>query len=139
MRIWITSKNFIANLHIPLTLLVILHVRKIHSKLQNAWVLSVRMVVQNSTLTRICHTLDDMKGEIKKFETSVPLTNQNCIHGEIQSRFREFLLPFDPKSLSYHLLSINTKVKYTIILLIALYGCENLSLVLRAKQRLRTC
>jgi hypothetical protein len=35
---------------------------------------------------------------IKKYETSVPLTNQNCIHGEIQSRFREFLLPFDPKS-----------------------------------------
>jgi hypothetical protein len=99
MSIWITSKNFIANLHIPLTLLVILHVRKIHSKLQNAWVFSVRTVVQNRKLTQICHTLDDMKGEIKRFETSVLLKNQNCIHGEIQSRFKEFLLPFDPKSL----------------------------------------
>jgi hypothetical protein len=124
MRIWITSKNFIANLHISLTLLVILYVRKIHSKLQNAWVFSVRTAVQNRKLTRIFHTLGDMKGEIKKFETSVPLTNQNCIHGEIQSRFREFLLPFNPKSLSYHLLCVNTKVKYTIILLIALYGVK---------------
>jgi len=35
--------------------------------------------------------------ELKKYETNVPITNKKCIHGEIQSRFRKFLLPFNPK------------------------------------------
>jgi hypothetical protein len=69
------------------------------------------------------------------------LTDQNCIHEEIKSRLnsRNACYHSVHSLLSSRLLSGNVKVKIykTIILPVALYGCETWSLTLREEHRLR--
>jgi hypothetical protein len=69
------------------------------------------------------------------------LTDQNCIHEEIKSRLNSGNACYHlvQSLLSSRLLSRNVKVKIykTIILPVALYGCETWSLTLREEHRLR--
>jgi hypothetical protein len=68
-------------------------------------------------------------------------TDQNCIHEEIKSRLNSGNACYHSVQslLSSRLLSRNLKVKIykTIILPVALYGCETWSLTLREEHRLR--
>jgi hypothetical protein len=69
------------------------------------------------------------------------LTDQNCIHEEIKSRLNSGNSCYRSVQslLSSRLLSRNVKVKMykTIILAVALYGCETWSITLKEKHRLR--
>jgi sorting nexin-29 len=69
------------------------------------------------------------------------LTDQNCIHEEIRSRLNSGKACYHAVQnlLSSRLPSRIVKIKMykTIVLPVALYGCENLSLTLREEYRLR--
>jgi hypothetical protein len=69
------------------------------------------------------------------------LTDQNCMHEEIKSRMNTGNNCYHSVQslLSSRLMSRNVKVKIykTIILPVALYGCETWSLTLREEHRLR--
>jgi hypothetical protein len=69
------------------------------------------------------------------------LTNQNCVHEEINCRLSSGNAFYHAVQniLSFRLLSKNLKIKIykTIILPVVLYGCETWSLTLRDEHRLR--
>jgi hypothetical protein len=74
---------------------------------------------------------------MKCIQLGATLTDQNCIHEEIRSRINSGNAV--QNLLSSCRLSRNVKIKIykTIILPVVLYGCENLSLMLRKEHRLR--
>jgi len=68
------------------------------------------------------------------------LTNQNSIQGEIKSRFKSVNACYHSVQnlLSSNLLSENTKIKITTIILpVVLNGCATWSLTLREERKLR--
>jgi hypothetical protein len=68
------------------------------------------------------------------------LTNQNSIEEEIKSRLKSVNTCYHSVQniLSSNLLSKNTKIKITTIILpVVLNGCETWSLILREERRLR--
>jgi hypothetical protein len=80
--------------------------------------------------------------DVAKFRSlGTILTDQNCMHEEIKSRLKSGNACYHSVQslLSSRLLSRNVKVKIykTIILTVALYGCESWSVTLREEYRLR--
>ena len=69
------------------------------------------------------------------------LTNQNSIHEEIKSRLKSgnacYYLVQNLLSSRFLSKNLNIKIYRTIIPLVVLYGCKNLSLTLREECRLR--
>jgi hypothetical protein len=79
---------------------------------------------------------------VKKFKyLGMTLTNQNYIHDEIKSRLnsRNACYHSVQNILSFHLISINLKIKIykTVNLPVVLYGCKTWSLILREEHKLR--
>jgi hypothetical protein len=68
------------------------------------------------------------------------ITNQNCIHEEIKSRFKygECLVPFGSQSFVFPspLKNFEIKIYRTIMVPLVLYGCETWHLTLWKKHRL---
>jgi hypothetical protein len=79
--------------------------------------------------------------DVAKFRSQrTALTDQNCMHEEINSRLNsENACYHSVQSFLFCLLSTNIKFKIykTIILPVVLYGCEPWSLTLREEHRLR--
>ena len=96
---------------------------------------------QNAGQTRNLKVSDkssEMVEQFKRLGTILP--GQNSVPGEIQSRFSSGNASYHSVQslLSSDLLTKNIKIKIyrTIILLVALYGCETWSLTLREERRL---
>jgi hypothetical protein len=95
-----------------------------------------QMVEQRHSIKIVNMSFED----VAKLKYLGALTDQNCMHKEIKSRLNSGNACYHAVQslLSSRLLSRNIKVKIhkTIILSVALYGCETWSLTLRDEHRL---
>jgi hypothetical protein len=83
----------------------------------------------NSGQNQNIRTANESCENVAKFKYLVTtLTNQNDIHDEIKSRLNSFVFPF-------HIKNQRIKIHKTVILPVALYGCETWSLTLREEHK----
>jgi hypothetical protein len=133
--------------HFPLNIFVCKWAYESFSSLHYFKCFRLYMIISrhpNSGQNQNIRTANESFEKVTKFKyLGTTLTNQNDIHDEIKSRLNSGNAYYHSVQnlLSSRLISKNLKIKIykTVILPVALYGCETWSLTLREEHRLAEC